>query len=82
MYIHFDSWQEKYKKPFGAIKVDRPVKFMLEAYDVDVTSVELYVYADGKLIPEIIGMEIRVQGVIIRLTSQEKVDYTSIISNW
>ena len=43
MYIHFDSWQEKYKKPFGAIKVGRPVEFMLEAYDVDVTSVELYV---------------------------------------
>ena len=56
MYIHFDSWQEKYKKPFGAIKVGRPVEFMLEAYDVDVTSVELYVYADGKLIPEIVGM--------------------------
>ncbi len=31
MYIHFDSWQEKYKKPFGAIKVGRPVEFMLEA---------------------------------------------------
>lgn len=62
MYIHFDSWQEKYKKPFGAIKVDRPVEFMLEAYDVDVTSVELYVYADGKLIPEIVGMENKSSG--------------------
>ena len=62
MYIHFDSWQEKYKKPFGAIKVGRPVEFMLEAYDVDVTSVELYVYADGKLIPEIVGMENKSSG--------------------
>lgn len=57
MYIHFDPWQEKYKKPFGAVKVGTKVDMMLEAYDVDVTSAELYVYADGKIIPEIIGME-------------------------
>lgn len=57
MYIHFDPWQEKHKKPFGAIKVGRPVEFMLEAYDIDITSAELYVYGDGKLIPEIIMLE-------------------------
>ena len=62
MYIHFDSWQEKYKNRLGLSKVGRPVEFMLEAYDVDVTSVELYVYADGKLIPEIVGMENKSSG--------------------
>ena len=59
MYIHFDSWHEKHKKPFGAVKVDTAVQFMFEAYDVDLTSLELYVYADGELVPEIIKMENR-----------------------